>query len=156
MPTSTPIGYSRSVKLAAGSYLLGMWSSGTAVPGVEALRSSISKIGEPFTIDSITDRPHVGVVLSGEISELDAQVAFAEANAGKAAAVQVLTGFESIVAIEQVGDAASQAIIAAGDAVATNAGALFTAAKYAPWIIGGVLLLAVLVVVYLLAAKVKK
>lgn len=87
----TPIGYSDTETVAAGTLVWGAWPSRTTAPTPDALRSRMAELGEPFVIDGCP-YSNVGLKLAGDMTQLELHKAFAAANGGKPAKVFFISG----------------------------------------------------------------
>lgn len=154
------IGVSRSKTVAAGTMVMGFWAQNQPAPAAEALKAALADYGETWVIGVLDFYPHVGVTLSETRSEYELAVHFAQANAGKAAYVGAVIGDETVLdrqrALEELGEEARDIVYKTVETGLNSANTALSWAKYAPWVIGALLLVAVALVLWFAVRKVKK
>jgi hypothetical protein len=87
----TPIGYSGTTVMAAGTLVWGAWPAHTAAPTPDELRARMAELGEPFVIDGCP-YSNVGLKLAGDMTQIELHKAFAAANGGNGARVFFISG----------------------------------------------------------------
>lgn len=158
--TAIQIGVSRSVKVAAGSAVIGEWPVEMTAPTSEALKAKLSTLGETWVSTPLLEAgiSNCGITLARDISEYELATAYANANAGRAAVIAALKGDELETAIdyEQLSAEANATLQkVARDGLDAARSALWWA-KWMPWIIGGVLVIGAAAVVYFAVQKARK
>jgi hypothetical protein len=139
----TQLGVSKTKKVAAGTMLVGGWGEKQSAPASDTLKAAWAPYGATWTL-SYLSYPHVGVTLSRDVTEYEITVALAKANCYVAPGVFAVSGLETQATLEQLGSKAGQLMRDTIDDAMEGASTALWFARYAPWIIAGIIIIALI------------
>lgn len=150
MVTATLIGLSKTKTVAAGTIVMAVWGSNQPVPGIDGFHAALDAYG---TVSQLTylSAHHVNLKLGRDMTQLELQVAIARSNGGVAANVIALTGFDTLVALEELAGDAREGFLDSIKAITSGfqgaSGFALWLSRYGVYVIAGIVAVALILII---------